>query len=66
MAPPTELFQNDALNANTWSRNRSGDPQLSSSAPSQRYNQYGFALGGPLFIPGKFNTDRTQAVFLLG
>ena len=62
----TELFQNDALNANTWSRNRSGDPQLSSSAPSQRYNQYGFALGGPLFIPGKFNADRTKLFFFWG
>jgi hypothetical protein len=62
----TELFQNDALNANTWARNRSGDPRLSSSAPSQRYNQYGFALGGPLFIPDKFNTDRTKLFFFWG
>jgi hypothetical protein len=62
----TELFQNDALNANTWSRNRSGDPRLSSSAPSQRYNQYGFALGGPIFIPGKFNTDRSKLFFFWG
>src|SRR6185503_17388818 len=62
----TELFQNDALNANTWARNRSGDPRLSSSAPSQRYNQYGFALGGPLFVPGKFNTDRTKLFFFWG
>ena len=62
----TELFQNDALNANTWSRNRSGDPRLSSSAPSQRYNQYGFAVGGPIFIPGKFNTDRSKLFFFWG
>jgi Carboxypeptidase regulatory-like domain len=62
----TELFQNDALNANTWARNRSGDPRLSSSAPSQRYNQYGFALGGPFFIPGKFNTGRTKLFFFWG
>jgi hypothetical protein len=62
----TELFQNDALNANTWSRNRSGDPRLSSSAPSQRYNQYGFALGGPIFIPGKFNSDRSRLFFFWG
>jgi Carboxypeptidase regulatory-like domain len=62
----TELFQNDALNANTWSRNRSGDPRLSASAPSQRYNQYGFAVGGPIFVPGKFNTDRSKLFFFWG
>jgi hypothetical protein len=62
----TELFQNDALNANTWSRNRSGDPRLSASAPSQRYNQYGFALGGPIFVPGKFNSDRSKLFFFWG
>jgi Carboxypeptidase regulatory-like domain len=62
----TELYQNDALNANTWSRNRSGDPRLSGSAPPQRYHQYGFALGGPIFFPGKFNTDRSKLFFFWG
>src|SRR5262245_25457328 len=53
----TEVFQNSALDANTWSRNSSGNPRLSKAAP-WRYNQFGFSLGGPIFIPGKFNTDR--------
>ncbi len=62
----TELFQNDALNANTWARNRSGDPRLSQSPPSWRYNQFGFALGGPIFIPGRFNSDRSRLFFFWG
>jgi hypothetical protein len=62
----TELFQNDALNANTWARNRSGDPRLSQSPPSWRYNQFGFALGGPIFIPGRFNSDRSRLFFFCG
>ena len=59
------LLQNDALNANTWSRNASGDPRLSKAAP-WKLNQYGGTLGGPITIPGKFNTDRTRLFFFWG
>ena len=62
----TELFQNDKLNANTWARNRSGDPRLSKSPALWRYNQYGFSLGGPIFVPGKFNSDRSKLFFFWG
>lgn len=62
----TYLFQNSALNANTWSRNRSGNPRLSESPPPWRYNQFGFTLGGPVVIPGKFNTDRSKLFFFWG
>lgn len=62
----SELFQHEALNANTWARNRSGDPRLSSSPPSQRFNQFGFAVGGPIFVPGRFNADRSRLFFFWG
>ncbi len=62
----TWLFQDDSLNANTWARNRSGDPRLSQSAPSWRYDQWGFALGGPIFVPRKFNSDRSRLFFFWG
>jgi len=61
----TEVFQNSALNANTWSRNASGNPRLSKAEP-WRYNQFGFNLSGPIFIPGKFNTDRRKLFFFWG
>jgi hypothetical protein len=62
----TELFQNDKLNANTWARNRSGDPRLAKAPALWRYNQYGFSLGGPIFVPGKFNSDRSKLFFFWG
>jgi hypothetical protein len=59
------LLQNDALNANTWGRNASGDPRLSKSA-LWKYNQYGGTLGGPIFLPGKINSDRSRLFFFWG
>jgi Carboxypeptidase regulatory-like domain/TonB dependent receptor len=53
--------QNDALDANTWSRNRAG---LEKSP--HKYNAYGFTLGGPIYIPGAFNENRQQLFFFWG
>jgi hypothetical protein len=53
--------QNDALDANTWTRNRAG---LEKSPHT--YNAYGFTLGGPLYIPGTFNTERQKLFFFWG
>jgi hypothetical protein len=61
-----ETHQNSALNANTWSRNASPDRRLSEKPEAQRYNSFGFALGGPIFIPGKFNADRSKLFFYIG
>lgn len=58
--------QNSALNANTWTRNSSGNPRLSTNPEPLRYNSFGFAIGGPIFIPGKFNADKTKLFFFLG
>jgi hypothetical protein len=54
-------FQNDALDANTWSRNRAGLPKN----PHQ-FNSGGFTLGGPLYIPGAFNNDKQKLFFFWG
>ena len=59
------LLQDDALNANTWARNASGDPRLSASA-LWKLKQYGGTLGGPISIPGKFNSSRTKLFFFWG
>jgi hypothetical protein len=61
-----ETHQNSALNANTWSRNSSPDPRLSTKPAAERYNSFGFALGGPIFIPKKFNADRSKLFFYVG
>ena len=53
--------QNDALDANSWSRNRAG---LEKSPHT--YNAYGFTLGGPIYIPGGVQLQQAAAVLLLG
>ena len=60
-----EYFRNSALNANGWQRNRTvGRQDISGQATPFRYNQYGWNLSGPLFIPGKFNSDRNKLFFM--
>jgi predicted heme/steroid binding protein len=58
-----EYLRNDAFNANTWSRNAA--PSLEFVAP-MKYNQFGYNLGGPFYIPGKFNTNKKKVFFYWG
>jgi hypothetical protein len=54
-------LQDDSLNANTWTNNRAGVAK----APSN-FNQYGFTLGGPIYVPGGFNSDKSKLFFYWG
>src|SRR3989441_3469566 len=58
-----EYLRNDAFNANTWSRNT--NPFTAYVAP-MKYNQFGYNLGGPFYIPGKFNTNKKKVFFYWG
>jgi Carboxypeptidase regulatory-like domain/TonB-dependent Receptor Plug Domain len=49
-----EFLRNSAMNANTWTRNQSATTRF---APPFRYNNFGFAVGGPVWIPGVHWTD---------
>ena len=49
-----EYLRNSAMNANTWTRNQSPTTRF---APPFRYNNFGFAAGGPVWIPGVHWTD---------
>ncbi|MFN7993933.1 MAG: carboxypeptidase regulatory-like domain-containing protein [Bryobacteraceae bacterium] len=51
-------FRNEDLNANDFFNNRDGLPK-----PEYRFSTIGVALGGPIFIPGHFNTDRRKLFF---
>src|SRR5438067_3802481 len=53
-------FRNNVLNANTWSRNLTGQKRA-----AFRYNQFGWNLNGPVFFPG-FNQDKKKLFFLVG
>jgi hypothetical protein len=43
-----EFFRNDKLNANSFFRNLSSNPDLNSAPPRLRYNNFGYTVGGPL------------------
>ena len=53
--------QNDSLNANTWTNNRAGIQKS-----PVNFDQYGFTAGGPIYVPGVFNTSRTKLFFFWG
>ncbi len=57
-----EYFRNSAMNANTWSRNLSTTTNFASPF---RYNDFGFALGGPIYIP-KVHSSRQKFFFFVG
>jgi len=50
-----EYIRNDALNANDFFNNRNG-----ARRPRYRYNTFGGSIGGPVYIPGKWNQGRTK------
>ncbi len=55
-----EALRNAAFDTNTWSRNLSPLASQNSAPPKQNYNDFGFDVGGPVFIPHVFNTDRSK------
>jgi hypothetical protein len=60
-----EYVRNSAFNANTFSRNRTiGNTSISGQPEPFRYNQFGYVVSGPLFIPNKFNKDRNKIFWL--
>ena len=55
------FHRHDSLNANTWRNNIDNRAR-----PFYRYNFYGFNVGGPAYIPGKFNRDKNKFFFFVG
>jgi hypothetical protein len=58
-----EYLRNTALNANTWARN--ANPVTAFTAPVH-YNQFGYNIGGPFYIPNHFNTSKTKVFWYWG
>jgi len=58
-----EYLRNTALNANTWARN--ANPVTAFTAPVH-YNQFGYNIGGPFYIPNYFNTSKTKVFWYWG
>jgi len=49
-----EFVRNDAFNARNW---------FLSNVPPYKKNDYGYTIGGPVFIPGHYNTDHSKTFF---
>lgn len=53
-----EFLRNDKLNANNFFNNASNVRR-----PPIRYNNFGYTLGGPVYIPGKYNAEKNKTFF---
>ena len=52
-----EYFRNNDIQARAFN---------ALTIPELRYNNFGWNLGGPIFIPGHFNKDRSKLFFFIG
>ena len=50
--------RNERLNANNFFNNR-----LGAKKPRYRYDTWNYNVGGPIFVPGRFNKDRDKLFF---
>jgi hypothetical protein len=57
-----EYFRNSDLNANTWGRNLSTTTNFASPF---RFNNFGYTVGGPAAIPGKWDKLRDKLFFFV-
>ncbi|HWB87311.1 MAG TPA: carboxypeptidase regulatory-like domain-containing protein [Bryobacteraceae bacterium] len=53
-----EFVRNDALAANNFINNMNGIAN-----PPLRYNNFGYTVGGPVYIPGHFNKEKNKTFF---
>jgi hypothetical protein len=61
-----EYARNDALDAVNYFTNavpRNADGTRSAAAPIMRFNNFGWNLAGPFYIPGKYNTAKNKTFF---
>ncbi len=59
-----EFIRNDRLNANDFFVNQQVAP-VGGNAPKRplKRNDFGYTLGGPFYIPGHYNTDKSKTFF---
>jgi hypothetical protein len=59
-----EYVRNTIFDANPWQRN--AVPRTTGITAPVHYNQFGYNIGGPLFIPNHFNTSKNKVFFYWG
>jgi hypothetical protein len=59
-----EYVRNTVFDANPWQRN--AVPRTTGITAPIHYNQFGYNIGGPLYIPNHFNTDKSKVFWYWG
>lgn len=59
-----EYDRNTVFNANPWQRN--ANPATTKITAPIHYNQFGYNVGGPFYIPGHFNTEKNKVFWYWG
>ena len=59
-----EYVRNTVFDANPWQRN--AVPATTGITAPIHYNQFGYNIGGPLYIPNHFNTDKSKVFWYWG
>jgi hypothetical protein len=57
-----DYVRNDVWDANPWDVNRASIGSVAPKSPL-KWNDFGYTLGGPFYIPGHYNTDKTKTFF---
>jgi len=64
-----EFLRNDVLDSNAWFLNRSvhtpaqGGSSFNAFKQPLKWNNFGYNIGGPFYIPGVYNTDKAKTFF---
>ncbi|HET6862944.1 MAG TPA: TonB-dependent receptor [Pyrinomonadaceae bacterium] len=58
-----EFFRNSALDANSWGRNASNNLDIARKPAPFTFNQFGYDIGGPVYVPRRFKVDREKLFF---
>ena len=57
-----EYVRNDAFDANNFFTNRASIGSVAAKNPL-KWNDWGYNIGGPIYIPGHYNTDKSKTFF---
>jgi len=57
-----EYVRNDVFDANPWAINRASIGSVAPKSPL-KWNDWGYTLGGPVYIPGHYNTSKSKTFF---
>jgi hypothetical protein len=58
-----DYVRNDKFDANPWFINRGAIGKANAPKTPRKWNDYGYNIGGPFYIPGVYNTDKSKTFF---